>query len=91
MTGNAPQLGMPVAEMFSDELRECIDEEDLIPVSGMVVKNVVGNLLWVFSCDGPVSCIGDGTLHKEPETGGDIVLLLLFALPITLWAAVRPG
>lgn len=74
---------MPVAEMFSDELRDCVNEEDPISVYGMVVKNVVGDLLRVFSCDGPFSCIGNGTLHEEPETGGDIVFLLLSALPIT--------
>ncbi len=40
---------MPVAEMFSDELRDCVNEEDPISVYGMVVKNVVGDLLRVFS------------------------------------------
>lgn len=80
MAGNAPKFGMPVAAVFSDEFTDGVNEEELISVYGVVVKD--GDLLWVFSCDGPFSCFGDGILHKESETGGDIMFLLAFALPV---------
>ena len=69
MAGNAPTLAMPVAAVFSDESRDFVNEEALIFIFGVVVKN--GNLLWVFSCDSPLLFMGDGTLHEESERGGE--------------------
>lgn len=69
VAGNAPELGMPVAAVFADDIRDVVNEEELVSVYGVVVKS--GDLSWVFSCNGPFLCNGDGILHKEAEKGDE--------------------